>query len=79
MKVKILRGIFQGDALLLIIFVIAMIPLSRIIRKCTVGYKLREVQKKINQLMYVDDLNRLVKNEKYLQILIQIREKNIRI
>ena len=35
--VKIPRGIFQGDALSPLLFVIAMVPLNRIVRKCR-GY-----------------------------------------
>ena len=39
-KTKIQRGIFQGDALSPLLFIIAMMPLNHILRKCTVGYKL---------------------------------------
>ena len=35
--VNISRGIFQGDALSLLLFVIAIMPLYHILRKCTVG------------------------------------------
>ena len=33
-KVKIQRGIFQGDVLLLLLLVITMVPLNHILRKC---------------------------------------------
>ena len=39
-EAKIHRGIFQGDALPLLLFIVAMMPLTHILRKCTVGYKL---------------------------------------
>ena len=39
-EVKIQRGIFQEDALSPLLFVIAMMPLNQILRKCTTGYKL---------------------------------------
>ena len=37
---KIQRGIFQGDALSLLLFIISTMTLNHIIRKCTAGYKL---------------------------------------
>ena len=46
-EAKIQRGIFQGDAL----FIIAMMPLTHMLRKCTAEYKLRRSQEKINHLI----------------------------
>ena len=37
-ETKIQRGIFQGDALSLLLFIIAMMPLDHILRKCAAGY-----------------------------------------
>ena len=37
---KIQRVIFQGDAISPLLFIIAMMPLNHILRKCTAGYKL---------------------------------------
>ena len=45
-EVKIQRGIYQGDALLPLLFVTAMMPLNHILRKCTAGYKLSKSQEK---------------------------------
>ena len=45
-EVRIKRGIFQGDILSPLLFVIALIPLIRILRKSKAGYefsKSREV------------------------------------
>ena len=70
-EVKIQRGIFQGDALSPLLFVIVMIPLNHIIRKCTAGYKLSKSQEKINLLMYMDDFKHFAKNGKELETLIQ--------
>ena len=39
-EAKIQRGIFQGDALSPLLFIIAIMPLNYILRKCTAGYKL---------------------------------------
>ena len=69
-EAKIQRGIFQGDALSTLIFIIVMMPLDHILRKCTAGYKLSGSQKKINHLMYMDDIKLFAKNEKGLETLI---------
>ena len=50
-ETKIQKGIFLGGALSLLLFKIGMMPLNHILRKCTVGYKLRKSQEKINHLM----------------------------
>ena len=39
-EAKIQRCIFQGYALLPLLFIIAMMPLNHILRKCSAGYKL---------------------------------------
>ena len=36
-ETKIQRGIFQGNALSPLLFIIAMMPLNHILRKCTAG------------------------------------------
>ena len=68
-ETKIQRGIFQGDALSPLLFIIAMMPLNHIRRKCSAGYKLSRSQK-INHLMYMDDNELFAKNEKELETLI---------
>ena len=69
-EVKIQRGIFQGDALSPLRFVIAIMPLNNILRKCTAGYNLSKSQEKINHLMYMDNIKLFTKNEKELKTLI---------
>ena len=69
-ETKIQRGIFQGDSLSSLLFIIAMMPLNHKLRKCTAGYKLSRLQKKINHLMYMDDIKLFAKNEKELETLI---------
>ena len=69
-ETKIKKSIFQGDALSPLLFIIAMMPLNHILRKCTAGYKLSRSQEKINHLMYKDDIKLFAKNEKELETLI---------
>ena len=70
-ETKIQRGIFQGDALSPLLFIIPMMPLKNILRKCAAGYKLSWSQEKINHQMYMDDIKLFAKNEKELENLIQ--------
>ena len=69
-ETKIQREIFQGDTLSLLLFIIVMMPLDHILRKCAAGYKLSRSQEKINHQMYMDDIKLLAKNEKELETLI---------
>ena len=69
-ETKIQRGIFQGDALSPLLFIIAMMLLNHILRKCIAGYKLSGSQEKINHLMYMIDIKQFAKNEKELETLI---------
>ena len=69
-ETKIQRSIFKGDALSPLLFIIAMMPLNHVLRKCTAGYKLSRSQEKINHLMYMDDITLFAKNEKELETLI---------
>ena len=70
-EAKIQICIFQGDSVSPLRFIIAMMPLVPILRKCIVGYKLSRSQEKINHLMYMDDIKLFAKNEKELETLIQ--------
>ena len=69
-EAKIQRVVFQGDALSPLLFIIAMMPLNLILRKCTAGYKLSKPQEKNNHLMYMGDIKLFTKNEKELDTLI---------
>ena len=63
-------GIFQGYALSPLLFIIAMISLNHILRKCTAEYKLGKSQQKINHLMYMDGIKLFAKDEEEVETLI---------
>ena len=62
-EVKIQRGIFQGDTLSSLLFIIVMMPHNDILNKCTAGYKLSKSQEKIHHLMYMDNIKLFAKIE----------------
>ena len=62
-KVNIKRGIFQGDSLSPLLFVIGLIPLSSILQKDPAGYQFNS-KAKVNHLLFMDDLKIYGKNEK---------------
>ena len=70
-QVNIRRGIFQGDSFSPLLFVIALIPLTLILRKCKNGYNFSRTKDKINHLLYMDDLKLFAKEEAGLDALIQ--------
>ena len=52
-NVKIRRGIFQGDSLF---FVLAMIPMSLVLRKIKISYSLGRKQESVKHFLFMDDL-----------------------
>ena len=67
---EIKRGIFQGDSLSPLVFVLASIPLSLILRKAK-AYEFSESKEKINHLLFMDDLKLYSRSEKGLDSLVQ--------
>ena len=70
-EVKIERGIFQGDSLSPLLFVIILIPLTHILRKTSPGYEFANSKETINHLLFMDDLRLYSKTEKTLDSLVQ--------
>ena len=54
--VHIRRGIFQGDSLSPLFYVIAMIPMTTILRQTGLGYQTSKSAAKISHLLYMDGL-----------------------
>lgn len=60
-KLNISGGIFQGDSLSPLIFVICMVPLSKVLRNVKVGYLLRDV--KNQSPVFINDLKIFARNK----------------
>ena len=69
-EVSIKRGIFQGDSLSPLLFILAIDPLSRILNRMNTGYNLNKRQEQpsiVNHLLYMDDLKLYNSKEKSLK------------
>ena len=62
-EVDVNRGIFQGDSLPPLIFVICMIPLSLFLRKVKASYEWGRNEFKFNHLVFMDDLKPFGKSD----------------
>ena len=71
-NMKIKRGIFQGDSLSPLLFVMTMIPLTLILRKTNIFYEVRKKGKRINHLLFMDDLKLSAKNVDQIDSLVNI-------
>ena len=69
-NVKIKRGIFQGDSLSPLLFVMTMIPLTLMLRKTNIFYEVRKKGKRINHLLFMDDLKLFAKNADQIDSLV---------
>ena len=68
-KIKIQRGIFHGDSLSPLLFVICLILSSLILRTVQSGLEFRKSGPSINHLLYMDDVKLFGKTEKQLESL----------
>ena len=70
-EVESKQGIFQGDSLSHLLFLLALIPLSLILRKTKTAYEFSESREKVNHLSFMDDLKLHSRSEKGLDSLVQ--------
>ena len=70
-EVEIKRGIFQRDSLSPLVFVLAFIALSLILRKAKAAYEFSESKEKINHILFMDNLKLYSRSEKGLDSLVQ--------
>ena len=68
--VDVKRGIFQGDSLSPLLFVLSVIPISLVLRKVTACYEWGKKEYKINHLFFMDDLKLFGKNEDQIDSLV---------
>ena len=66
-EVDVKRGIFQGDSLLPMLFVLSMINLLLILRKVNASYEWEKKEYKLNHLLFMDDLKLFSKSEEQMQ------------
>ena len=69
-NVKIRRGIFQGDSFSPILFVIALIPITLVLKKTNMGYNLSKEGPTINHMFFMDDLKLFARNENEIDSLV---------
>jgi hypothetical protein len=65
--IQIPRGIFQGDCLSPLLFCITLIPLTHKLNRADCGYQVYGPERKINHLLYMDDLKLLSRSEEELE------------
>ena len=69
-NLNIKRGIAQGDILSPLLFVLKIIPLTLVLRQKKATYKVKKGGKKINHLLFMDDLKQFTKNEDRMDSLV---------
>ena len=61
---------FKGDSFSPFVFVLALIPLSLILRKAKEAHEFSESKEKINHLLFMDDLKLYSRSDKGLDSLV---------
>ena len=71
-EVEIRRGIFQGDSLSPLLFIMVMIPLSILLKREGMGYPFGCDGKLLNHLLFMDDLKVFGKSEREMEALVEL-------
>ena len=71
-EVNVKRGIFQGDSLSPLLFVLSMVPLSLILKKVNACYKWGKKEYKLNHLLFMDDLKLYAKSKEQTNTLVEL-------
>ena len=69
--VHIKRGIFQGDSLSPLLFVLCMVPLSLVLRKVKFHYEFGDKVTRLNHLLFMDDLKLFAKSYDQIDSLVR--------
>ena len=64
--VDVKRGIFQGDSILPLLFVLSMVPLSLILRKVNTSYGWGKKEYKLNHLLFMNNSKLFSKSEEQI-------------
>jgi hypothetical protein len=70
-EVQIRRGIFQGDSLSPLLFVLCLIPMTEVLNTTDLGFKVDSAHT-INHLLYMDDLKLYAKSAKEIEKLTRV-------
>ena len=71
-EVNIRRGIFQGESLSPLLFIVAMIPMTRVLERAGFGYQLKKGDSRIKDLMFMDDMKLFGRGTKEMDTLVQV-------
>ena len=71
-EVGIRWGVFQGDCLSPLLFVICMMPLTLLLRREKIGYLFGREKRMLNHLLFMDDLKLYGRSEGDLEKLIEV-------
>ena len=71
-QVGIRRGIFQGDSLSPLLFVLIMLPLTLVLKKMRARYRLAKNMNSVNHLLFMDDLKLYGASKDKLDSLVQV-------